>query len=125
MIITPNFNSSEFFCHDGTSYPDIWIEERLKPLCEALEVIRTATGGPLHILSGYRTPEHNKKVGGKAHSQHLEGRAADIASRKMDAKALAKIILFLIANKKLLDGGLGSYNGFVHYDLGPSRRWHG
>lgn len=31
-----------------------------------------------HITSSYRTPEHNKKIGGYPKSMHLQGRAVDI-----------------------------------------------
>jgi hypothetical protein len=34
---------------------------------------------PLVVTSGYRTPEHNRAVGGAPHSQHLYMRALDIA----------------------------------------------
>ncbi len=48
-------------------------------LVEHLEQLRRDTGGrPLRILSGYRSPETNRRVGGAANSQHLHGRAADI-----------------------------------------------
>ncbi len=45
---------------------------------ECLDKIRDEYGLPLYISSGYRCPELNKKVGGKATSQHLKGQAADI-----------------------------------------------
>lgn len=127
MIITPNFNLSEFNSHDGKPYPPEWIEERLKPLCEALEVIREATGGPIHILSGYRSPEHNKKVGGAEHSQHVEGRAVDIVSKKLPPDRLGNLIEFLIKQNKLKDGGLGVYHSWCHFDLRPTghARWKG
>ena len=45
---------------------------------ECLDKIREDYGLPLYITSGYRCPVLNKKVGGKATSQHLKGQAADI-----------------------------------------------
>lgn len=47
-------------------------------LLEVLERIRALRPGPLRIISGYRSPETNKAVGGAPRSQHLYGRAADI-----------------------------------------------
>jgi len=44
-----------------------------------LQSLRDQWQMPMIITSGYRCPEHNKAVGGSPHSQHLEGRAADIA----------------------------------------------
>lgn len=65
--LSPHFHSSEF---GGPVDPH---------LIEHLEDLRRICGGrPLRIVSGYRSPEHNRRVGGAPNSQHLHGRAADI-----------------------------------------------
>ena len=46
-------------------------------LVAVLEQIRFHIGIPLFITSGYRTPEHNRSVGGLENSRHLTGHAAD------------------------------------------------
>lgn len=73
--LSPHFNRSEFDCHDGTpAHPE-------PSLVAALERLRHICGDrPLRILSGYRSPAYNAKVGGAPHSQHLYNRAADIPS---------------------------------------------
>lgn len=122
MKITEHFSLEEFHCKDGTPYPEEWIDERLKPLCELLEAIRGAIdGGPLHVISGYRSPEYNGRIGGAEKSQHMEGRAADIVSRKfMTAWTYQKIYE---AWAKRADprfellGGLGKYPSFTHVDI--------
>lgn len=43
-----------------------------------LDELREASGVSLTILSSYRSPSYNKKVGGVSRSFHLQGRAADI-----------------------------------------------
>lgn len=43
-----------------------------------LEQLRELYGKPIVITSGYRCPELNKAVGGKANSQHLRGEAVDL-----------------------------------------------
>jgi hypothetical protein len=45
---------------------------------ERLALVRAKCGFPFIINSGYRTPSHNAKVGGKQNSAHLRGLAADI-----------------------------------------------
>ena len=51
----------------------------LKTLCEVvLEPLRTFTGKPIVISSGYRCPALNLAVGGVSQSQHLRGEAADL-----------------------------------------------
>ena len=47
--------------------------------------------GPLKINSGYRTPEHNAKVGGVPNSQHIHGKALDISTRGMCKKQKGKL----------------------------------
>ena len=44
-----------------------------------LEHARELAGIPFRITSGYRTAEHNQKVGGVSNSSHLNGLAADIS----------------------------------------------
>lgn len=72
--VSPHFSRWEFADHRTG-------EVRIDPaLPQKLERLRTAIGTPLRIVSGYRSPETNRAVGGAVHSQHLVGRAADIPS---------------------------------------------
>lgn len=129
--VTLHFDVAEFRCRDGTPYPPEWVVERLRPLCESLEVIRAACGGrPIRVLSGYRTPRYNARIGGARASQHVEGRAADIQHPSLDASALHMRILDLYGRGELPRlGGLGIYPTFVHLDVRPTdgrlRRWTG
>lgn len=51
----------------------------LRALCTSiLEPIREHVGGPVTVVSGYRSPALNAAVGGSPRSQHLRGEAADI-----------------------------------------------
>lgn len=54
-----------------------WIKVH-RSLVLGLDRYREAVGGPVRIISGYRDPAHNRKVGGASNSQHLYGNAADI-----------------------------------------------
>src|SRR5690606_38803974 len=42
-----------------------------------------ALGTELNITSGYRSPDHNEKVGGAKNSQHMHGDAVDISMKGM------------------------------------------
>lgn len=53
--------------------------ENLRNLCfEVLQPLRDYVGAPVHINSGYRSPELNRAVGGVKNSQHSRGEACDI-----------------------------------------------
>lgn len=113
----------------------------------ALEPIRTLWGAPLVAVSGYRSPQHNARVGGASQSQHMFGRAADIAPADIDWRALregrgksedASRLESLIAliehhlGKELeVIGGIGKYPGWAHCDIRPRGenghiyRWQG
>jgi uncharacterized protein YcbK (DUF882 family) len=119
--ITEHFKWSEFACHDGTPVPQQY-RPQTRRLCEALEVLRSELGDQqVAIMSGYRTPEWNRRVKGSARSQHLHARAADIRVLGVSPDKVAKTIERLIAEGRMPQGGLGQYDTFTHYDL---RNYH-
>lgn len=66
---SPNFTREEFERND--KMPDE-CTSIFSALChELLEPIRQRFGVPLIITSGYRSPEHNAKIGGARNSQHV------------------------------------------------------
>lgn len=122
--LTEHFNINEFRCNDGTPVPDS-LRTNVQKLACNLEIIRQDLGVSMHVLSGYRTPSWNAKVGGATNSYHKKAMAADLTVKSMTPKQLHARILKLISAGKIKDGGVGIYRGFVHYDIGPSRRWNG
>lgn len=123
LQLTKNFNIVEFACHDGSPVPDELIPN-VQELANNIQVLRDEIGEALHVNSGYRTPSYNKQVGGKPLSQHLKAKASDLTCKSLTPKQLAAKIEKLIAAKKMKQGGLGIYPGFVHYDIrGTKARW--
>ena len=99
MNFTKHFKIKEFNCKDGTPVPPQYLSNA-KKVADQLEVLRAALGGrPIIITSGYRTPEHNKKVGGVGGSAHLTASAADIVVRGIPPAQVAATI------EKLIDAG--------------------
>lgn len=113
------FDVAEFDCKDGSPYPDAWIQDRLRPLVGTLDVIREEWGSPLTVISGYRTPAYNTRIGGAKQSQHVLGTAADIRPKAgWSPQKLHNLVLRLYQEGKLPDlGGLGAYPTFVHVDV--------
>ena len=97
----------------STGLPNIptWeVVENLKALVEnVLDPAREALGSPIHVNSGYRSPEVNKVIGGAKNSQHVLGEAADLTTgtkegNKLLFQALLKVTMFdqLIDEKDFL-----------------------
>tara|TARA_R110001632_G_scaffold1171_5_gene4736 strand:- start:2928 stop:3323 length:396 start_codon:yes stop_codon:yes gene_type:complete len=123
MQLTTNFTLREFECNDGTPVPKKYIDN-VKELAHNLQVLRDEIKKPISINSGYRHSFYNKRIGGAKFSQHLTASASDIVVRDMTPKKLARTILKLIKSGKMKQGGVGLYNGFVHYDIrGTKARW--
>ena len=124
MKLTKNFNSEEFDCNDGTKVPNEFMPNLIE-LAKNLQALRDYLNEPVLITgSGYRTPTHNKKVGGAVNSEHLTASAADINVKSKTPYQLGKLIENLINKGIMKQGGIGSYKGFVHYDIrGTKARW--
>lgn len=114
--LTKNFNISEFACHDGTQIPERF-HKNVQKLADNLQIIRDEANSPIHIISGYRHPNYNFKIGGAKYSQHLTASAADIVAKNMRPWKLRKLIRKLIKAGKIHNGGLGAYSNFTHYDI--------
>tara|TARA_R110000803_G_scaffold7880_1_gene25355 strand:+ start:276 stop:647 length:372 start_codon:yes stop_codon:yes gene_type:complete len=123
MQITENFNSSEFECKDGSKMPDS-VLNNIKELAKNLQVIRNVVCAPITINSAYRNAIYNKQIGGANKSLHLVGKASDITIQGLTPKEVHSLLLDLINDGKISEGGLGLYNSFVHYDIrGTKARW--
>ncbi len=93
-------------------------------------VARYGIESPVEILSGYRTPNSNKKlieqgVPAARQSLHIEGRAADIRLANLNAEVLGGLV------RSFRQGGVGFYyregprGGWIHADTGLKRTWKG
>lgn len=116
MVLTKNFNSSEFACKDGTSVPSALLGN-LQELAENLQVLWDEFNAPITISSGFRSISHNKKIGGAKNSYHLRAMAADIVVKGYTTGQVFTKILELIKNGKMKPGGLHCYSTWVHYDV--------
>lgn len=117
----------ELACKDGTEYPAKWRGSRAIILANLFEDIRSIYNKPIRILSAYRSPSHNRAIGGARFSQHVEGRAMDlqppsgVSIDKFYSDIKSKVEEFGIT-------GIGRYKTFVHVDFRPSGKlvsWSG
>jgi uncharacterized protein YcbK (DUF882 family) len=121
--LTNNFTLQEFNSKCGRDIPNNVLPNIIQ-LAKNLQVLRDAVGKSISITSGYRSPQHNKKIGGAKDSQHVKGLAADIKVSGMTPKEVALVIEGLIESGKMKQGGIGIYPSWVHYDIrGTKARW--
>ena len=86
---------------------------------DMLQRLRTNLGKPLILTSAYRSPEHNRKVGGAKASKHMEGVAFDVRMDNHDPHT------FEAAARAAGFSGFGYYpkSGFMHIDTAEPRSW--
>lgn len=89
-----------------------------KKLVEALETIKEETGN-FSISNGYRSPEHNVKIGSTATlSKHVVGIAADIQTMPGYTPATLRTkIQSMINAGEIPNGYIGLYGWGCHYDI--------
>jgi zinc D-Ala-D-Ala carboxypeptidase len=109
----PDFSPRELACK-GTGQLMVNHDAMTK-----LQALRTALGKPLIVVSAYRSPEHNARVGGATNSYHMRGVAFDISMANHDPAEFER------AARAAGFKGFGSYprQGFMHVDTGPRRAW--
>lgn len=125
---SPHLSWDELACHDRlhTPYPLDWRGSRAVLLAREFEAVRDLLAGdvgreiPLLVHSAYRTMAHNAAVGGSPSSQHLQGRALDIAPR--DPRLLDRLYAVTVrrADAVLAIRGVGRYDTFIHMDTRPT-----
>ena len=81
-----------------------------------LEEAREIAGVPFKITSGYRTKEHNTKVGGVPNSSHLIGVAADIAVSSGSERYTILSALIKAGFRRI-----GVAKTFIHCDTDPNK----
>ena len=153
MKVSPNFTLRQFLCKQEADYPKyVVIQESLLVLLEGLLVDVQSAGYDIDtfgVISGYRTPYYNRRIGNVPYSRHVYGDAMDFfvdvdgdgrmddldrdgMFNQRDIQRFFNIVdTFMVRpeNRPLL-GGIGRYNktsrhgGFVHADTrGYKARW--
>jgi hypothetical protein len=80
--VSSHFKLGQFLCKQGGGWPKyLVLKERLLSKLEQI-LSRAAEQGyrwtGFHIMSGYRTPYHNRRLGNVRYSRHMWGDAADL-----------------------------------------------
>jgi hypothetical protein len=106
------FKLSEFDSPDKKGSGEMMQDSTIK----MLDVARGVANIPFVINSGFRTKEHNRRVGGVEDSTHLEGYGVDI--RANSRQNFERVVLGLVwAGFRRI----GVHHTFVHADNHPDR----
>ncbi len=106
----------------GIMEADYTIKQNMFALVDnVLDPLREMIGSPIRVTSGYRTPEHNKKIGGSKNSQHTKGQAVDIQPMKVNTKEVFEILInnFEFDQAILEDNG---YSQWIHISYSSNNR---
>lgn len=137
MKLTKNFNLKEFIIsrfyneeqqrlvkecfarHKDFLLPNI------QKLANQLQVLRDHFELPIIINIAYRPEWYELEKNRSGNSKHVLGLAADFNVKGKSTKEVREAIEMLISKGEMLQGGIGKYNTFVHYDCfnGGKRRW--
>ena len=153
LYISPHFQLKQFLCKQKSEWPKyLIVDPNLLAKLEFLLAELNKSGRnikTLFIMSGFRTPYYNKKIGNVKYSRHVYGNAADVyvdtngdgviddlnhdGKNNMDDElVLYKIVNSFDADPDLskLIGGIGKYKKnsrhtfFIHIDTrGYKARW--
>lgn len=113
----------EMRCKDGTD--KILIDEKLMEMVEKLFAALKCT--KYIITSGYRTPSHDKEVGGNGRGQHTKGTAVDCYFYGADGKVISAKEVSCIAQDLGFKGiaNITSSYQAIHLDMRTSGKYYG
>ena len=80
-------------------------------LLKMLDQARQNAGIPFIINSAYRTPEQNRRAGGKRNSAHLTGNAVDIRATNSTQRFKILYALIMVGFERI-----GIHKRFIHAD---------
>jgi hypothetical protein len=125
MRLTQHFTLEEmtFTQHrEFDNNPPPEVVERLRTTAQGLERIRTLLGHPIHVNSGYRSPELNRAVGGATNSQHCLGLAVDFICPGFGSPlAVARFLSGRVINLGI-DQLIHEFDSWVHVSFSDSPR---
>ena len=136
MQLTKNFKLEEFL------YSDFFTQEEQQKVLESfyneqsillpnlvklanqLQILRDYLNEPIIINIAYRPKWYELSRGRDGNSQHVLFKAADIRTNLTSIQELGDIIDKLTKKGDILQGGIGFYRNFVHYDIRKYKaRW--
>lgn len=152
IFVSPHFRLKQFLCKQESGYPKfIALQSKTLSMLEGFLQYVNDSGYPIDtfgVISAYRTPYYNRKIGNVSNSRHVygdamdlfidrdkDGRLDDLDGNKQlnsnDVQVLYRLAIeFQQQSGGIYAGGIGKYQprshhgGFVHIDhRGYNARW--
>ena len=126
------FNKKDEEIADKLYEEDATIRHNIKVLAIQLQILRDYCSEKygkdvsININIALRPIPYEIRKGRTGTSTHTKGLASDIRSSDISISELHESLLELIKKGVILDGGVGLYNTFIHYDFSmqnKARRW--
>lgn len=103
--------------------PALW--PKIAEVAKVMDEFRERHGGPVTIVSAYRSPAYNAALGNAVRSQHLTGGAVDFRSSEGTPQEWAEILKEM-REEGVFSGGIGALRTIVHVDVrGYNATWGG
>ena len=123
-MLTPHFRVGEFKCKCGGNHGiklDCELVEKLEELRTYLDCSR------IIINSGFRCPEHDRRVGGNGGGMHTKGQAADIVCYDRQGDIISAGVVCCAAQEVGFNGIANIDNTYtaVHVDTRSGSKWYG
>lgn len=114
--LSKDFTDEDFTCGCGCGRCDV--DEKL---VNALQELRDILKLPIKVISGCRCKKYDEKYKEPKDTQHINGKAADIAVHGLSMDVLAGVAESVDSIKS---GGIGVSKKWVHIDVKKGkRRW--
>ncbi|MBT8044411.1 MAG: DUF882 domain-containing protein [Verrucomicrobiae bacterium] len=114
MVLAPHFKTRGRVVNN---LPPRRMWKKMGPTLKVIDRMASEMGVPIrHILSAYRSPRYNAAVHGKSRSLHQVNQAIDIVFYGASPWYVASVARFMRDRKHKFEGGIGTYNSFVHID---------
>lgn len=95
-------------------------------VAKVADELRHRCGFQMRVLSAYRSPAYNSRIGGAKYSRHKQFDAMDIkpASGAWKDLQTMKRVIREMRNEGKFRGGIGGYSSFLHIDVrGSNATW--
>jgi len=96
----------------------------IQKLANNLQILRDYFGESISINIAFRPKWYELEKGRSGNSKHTLAIAADFIVNNKTTQEVREAIELLILKGEMLQGGLGKYNTFIHWDFrGTKARW--